>query len=277
MIMQTPSIKLSSGNRMPLLGLGTWCLSGEECYDVVKQALDFGYRHIDTAHSYDNQTMIGKAIEGFPRHELFLTSKIPLELVEADNIEASVERIIFQALEELKTDYLDLYLIHHPDRTMPMGKILRVLNRFKDEGKIKSVGVSNFTAHHLQDILAEGIEVSVNQVEFHPYLYQKELLDFCRSNKITLSSYRSFGKGAILDSHDFQKLAKKYNKTEAQIILRWLVQKEIPVIPKASTAQHLKENKAIFDFALTHEDMRFLDTLNKDERFCSPEWADFAY
>lgn len=271
------TVKLSSGHRMPIVGLGTWQLFEEACYDVVKMALDLGYRHIDTAYNYQNEAVIGKAIAGFPRDQLFLTSKVPPSAIDPEDIQGSIETIFFGTLEALQTDYLDLYLLHAPDRSKPMGKVMQTLLQLKKKGKVRTIGVANCTMHHLQDLLAEGAEISVNQVEFHPFLYQKELLDFCHQNKITLQAYRSLGKGALVDHEELRSMAQKYKKTIPQIILRWTIQKEILVIPKASTPFHLKENLSLFDFTLTHADMHFLDTLNKNQRFCSPEWQDFNY
>lgn len=275
--MDIPLVPLKKGVKMPIVGLGTWLLSGDDCTRVVESALKAGYRHIDTAHAYGNHKSIGKAIKGFEREKLFITSKILLEQVDPANVAESVQNACDLALKELGCGYLDLYLIHHPNRSMPMNSVLKEMQALMKQGKVRSIGVSNFTLRHLQDVLEEKIPIVANQVEFHPYLNQKKLWGFCKRNKIQLISYRSLGKGALIKEEVFKKIGKKYEKTSAQIILRWLVQKGIPVIPKASSTEHLIQNIDLFDFKLTLEEMRQLDNLNQDKRYCAPEWIDFDY
>jgi len=263
--------------KIPLIGLGTWQLRGRECTQIVRTALEMGYQHIDTAHVYENHKAIKKAIAGFDRNKLFLTSKLSLEQVDQDRIDVSVEKACNLALKELGIDFLDLYLIHWPDRAMPLSRIFQAMHRLKERGKIKEAGVSNFTIHHLQDLLQGEKRPFANQVEFHPYLYQKELLDYCQSNQIELISYRPLGKGKLLEEPLFAKIGQYHQKTGAQIILRWLIQKNIPVIPKASSKRHLQENLEIFDFSLTEQEMHQLDHLNKNIRFCGADSTEFDY
>ncbi|MGH7889698.1 MAG: aldo/keto reductase, partial [Thermodesulfobacteriota bacterium] len=186
--------------KLPLLGLGTWDLRGRECTKIVKLALQLGYRHIDTAHVYENHVAIQKGIGNFDRKQLFITSKIALEQIDPEKIETSVEAACDLALQELGTEYLDLYLIHWPRHTWPMSKILKAMENLAHQGKIKKAGVSNFTRHHLEDLLNDGCKPAANQVEFHPYLFQKELLEYCRLEKIQLISYRPLGKGELLSN-----------------------------------------------------------------------------
>jgi diketogulonate reductase-like aldo/keto reductase len=177
----------------------------------------------------------------------------------------------------LGIDYLDLYLIHWPDRSKPLALILEAMERVRRKGLVLQIGVSNFTVHHLQDVLASGAPIAANQVEFHPYLYQKELLDFCQKRQIRLVSYRPFGKGSLLQEPVFAEVGQKYGKNSAQVILRWLTQKNIPVIPKASSELHLKENISIFDFSLSEEDLLLLDQLPHFQRFCGAGDPEFDY
>jgi diketogulonate reductase-like aldo/keto reductase len=262
---------------IPLLGLGTWELSSKKCTDVVSQALEIGYRHIDTALVYGNHEAIAKSIHGHKREELFITSKFPLDRVDLHAIESSVEKLCDTALRELNTEYLDLFLIHWPDYRLPMGKIFKAIESLVAKDKIKSAGVSNFTIHHLEDLEKEGCRPVVNQVEFHPYLYQKELWQYALGQHITLISFRPLGKGKLLEDPVFDEIGQRYGKNGAQVILRWMVQKNIPVIPKASSEKHLRLNFDIFDFVLSNLDMRLLDDLNLNKRFCRPDESELLY
>ncbi|NGX55118.1 MAG: putative oxidoreductase [Chlamydiae bacterium] len=258
---------------MPLLGIGTWELRGKPCERAVRTALEIGYRHIDTAHLYDNHKDIREAMRGFPREQLFLTSKFLPSHLENETIAKSCDR----ALQELGIDYLDLFLIHYPDRELPMKPMAQELERLKEKGKIRAWGVSNFTVRHLKDMLEWGFSPAANQVEFHPYLYQRELLEYCNKQNIRLIAYRSLGKGALVADPLVEQIAESHGKTITQILLRWAIEKEIPVIPKASSKKHLEENFAIFDFKLKKADVEKLDTLKLQHRFCQTGWSDFEY
>jgi diketogulonate reductase-like aldo/keto reductase len=263
--------------KLPLLGLGTYELTGAEGSKIVETAIDIGYRHIDTAHVYGNHKAIKKGIKGTDRSELFITSKFTLDQIDPSKIVSSVEESCDLALKELGTDYLDLYLIHWPDRSAPMAKIFKAMEKLVKKKKILKAGVSNFTVHHLEDFAEEGCHPAANQVEFHPYLYQKKLLDFCRENKIELIAYRPLGKKKLVKEPLFKKIGLPYEKTPAQVILRWFIQKKIPVIPKASSKKHLIENFDIFDFSLTAAEMKQIDALNQNKRFCSPDDPELQY
>jgi diketogulonate reductase-like aldo/keto reductase len=263
--------------KLPLLGLGTYELRGHECTEIVKKALEIGYRHIDTSIDYENQEAIKKAIKGFDRKQLFITSKFELEMIDKKKIPASVEETCDLALKQLGTDYLDLYLIHWPDNEMPMVEVFKAMELLVKKGKIKKAGVSNFTIHHLENLLNDGHKPAANQVEFHPYLYQKELWEYCKSEGIQLIAYRPFGKGAILKDPVLKKIGSVHGKNSGQVILRWFFQKEIPTIPKASSEKHLAENFNIMDFELSQDEMHEIDKLNQNKRFCDTEDSEFDY
>lgn len=264
---------------LPLIGLGTWELRGVECTRVVQSALDLGYQHLDTAHIYENHQAIRKAIQGRDRTRLYLTSKIAAgDQVNPANVKDSVRKACEQALQELGTDYLDLYLIHFPNRAVPLEQVFLSMEALREEGKIIRAGVSNYTIHHLEDLRKAGGKPFANQVEFHPYLDQKELLDYCRAHQIRLISFRSFGKGKLLKEEPlFDAIGSKYHKTGAQVILRWLIQQEIAVIPKTTSPKHLKQNLEIFDFSLTEEEMKKLSDLNQNKRYCLTNNPEFEY
>jgi diketogulonate reductase-like aldo/keto reductase len=151
------------------------------------------------------------------------------------------------------------------------------MDNLKKKGKVHHIGVSNFTIHHLQDVIDKGVQIDYNQVEFHPYLYQKELWQFCQSHQIALIAYRPLGKGELIQKKILKRIADKYQKTPAQIILKWIIQKEIAVVVKGSSKQHLQENLQIFDFFLHPEDLKTIDELNRNQRFCETDYSDFDY
>ena len=272
---------------IPEIGLGTWELRGKKCIEVVKMALDLGYRHIDTAFAYENHKEIAKALKVYARDELFLTTKVDLGQLSADvylsqandqNIDESVESICDLALTELGVEYLDLLLIHWPDRNRPLEEILAALHKMVTKEKIRFVGVSNYTKHHLQDAYDANVAVAFNQVEFHPYLYQKQLLDFCKQHNTHLIAYRPLGKGKLLKEESlFSEIGKAHQKSAAQVVLRWIIQKRVPVIVKSVSSDHLKENLEIFDFTLSPEEEKKIDKLSCEKRFCGVTWNEFDY
>ncbi len=265
--------------QLPQIGLGTWELRGKECVKAVKLALELGYRHIDTAHVYENHEAIQEVLEGFDRKKLYITSKIAVDVqVDTESPEKSVKKACERALKELGTDYLDLYLIHWPDRNFPLDRVFQTMLDLAEEGKILKAGVSNFNIHHLEDLRKAGAVPFANQVEFHPLLNQKELFDYCQKAQIQLISFRPFGKGKLLkEDKRFDLLGRKYGKTGAQVILRWLIQKGIPVIPKASSEEHLRENLQIFDFALEPEEMAAIESYHQNKRYCMAEEPEYNY
>jgi 2,5-diketo-D-gluconate reductase B len=263
--------------KLPLIGLGTWQLKGHECTEAVKCALEIGYRHIDTSINYENQEAIKKALKGFDRKQIFITSKFELDMLDLKKIAQSVEEICDLALKQLGTDYVDLFLIHWPHKEMPITEVFKATERLIQKGKIKKAGVSNFTLHHLENLLNDGCKPAANQVEFHPYLYQKELWEYCKAEKIQLIAYEPLGKGALVKDPVLEKIGACHHKSAVQVLLRWLVQKEIPSIPRSSSKKHLTENLAVFDFELSNQEMHEIEKLNQDKRFCDPEISEFNY
>ena len=268
-----PTLEIAPNVLLPMVGFGTWRLYGADCKKAVRIALETGYRHIDTAHLYENHVEIAKAIQGFPREELFLTSKFMLQMKIEETVSESLER----ALRELKTDYLDAFLMHYPDRQLPMNNIFEEMVKLKERGLTRSIGVSNFTVRHLQDHADFLPEISINQVEYHPYLNQKELFDYCTNAGIHIVSYRSLGQGRLIQDSLFAEIGTKYSKTAAQVSLRFLIQKGIAVIPKATSKKHMEENIEILDFELSKEDFERLDNLPQRARYCEGDISDFNY
>ena len=274
--MEIKKIKLNNGIEIPSIGLGTWQLNGTECLHAVKKALEIGYRHIDTAEMYMNEQEIGNVIKIFPRRELFITSKVWSENLDYYGVLASLE----ETLAKLETYYLDLYLIHWPDKNVNYEEVLKAFKILYENGKIKAFGVSNFTINYLKAIIPIckkfKLPLTVNQVEFHPLLYQKELLDFCNENNIAIIAYCPLARGKVSENEILKQIAQKYNKTSAQISLKQLLEKDIVVIPKSSSEDHLRENLEL-DFKLSKEDINKIDDISKQkkERLISPNFAEF--
>ncbi len=269
------TIRLSSGREIPALGLGTWKLRGKECVKAVKEALKLGYAHIDTATIYGNEGEIGLALKesGVRRSGIFLTSKAWIDNLHYDGVLDACRK----SLEDLRTDYLDLYLIHWPSREFPMEGTLDAMKRLADEGMARSIGVSNFTISHLKEALkVSRVPIAVNQVEYHPYLNQVGLLEFCRGKRIIITAYSPLARGAILKDRVLSRIAGAHGKTIAQVSLRWLLQKGMAVIPKASSPEHLKENMDVFGWELSPQEMGEIDSIKKEKRMVNPYSGDFG-
>lgn len=269
------SFKLHNGIDMPYLGLGTYQSDNEqEVVDAVENALDIGYRHIDTASVYGNEEGVGKAIKksSVERADIFVVSKV----WNADQGYDSTLRAFDESLKRLGLDYLDLYLIHWPV-AKEYKNTWRALERLYKEKRIKAIGVSNFMQHHLKDLMKEcEIVPMVNQMEFHPYVVQQDLINFCVSKGILFEAWSPFMQGKVFNLDICADLSRKYNKSIAQIILRWNLQKGIVTIPKSANKQRIVANADIFDFELLTEDITFLDGLDRGERI-GPDPDNFSF
>jgi len=263
-------VTLNTGASMPMLGFGVYGLAeGAQCVDMVKFAVGAGYRSIDTAAGYDNERSVGRAVRecGVARSELFVTTK----LGNGEQRSGKVAEAFDVSMEKLGLDYVDLYIIHwpcvphHVDTWLAMEKIMA-------SGRARAVGVSNFQAHHLADIKKVWTHApALNQVEMHPFLTQKPLLAACRSEGIAPQSWSPLGgnrplQERIFASEPLVKIAEKYGKSPAQIILRWNMELGIITIPKSANPDRIKQNIDIFDFVLTAEEVAAIDALNRDER-----------
>jgi diketogulonate reductase-like aldo/keto reductase len=259
------STTLHNGVKMPWFGLGVWrAEEGNEVKNAVKTALKAGYRSVDTAAVYGNEIGVGEAIKesGVPREELFVTTKVWNSEQGYETTLAAFEK----SLKKLDLEYVDLYLIHWPVK----GKYTetwKALEKLYKDGRVRAIGVSNFHIHHLEDVLADcEIIPMVNQVEYHPKLTQKPLLAFCEKNNIQLEAWSPLMQGKILDNPVLVELGKKYDKSPAQIVVRWDLQNKVVTIPKSVTEHRIISNAEVFDFELTKEDMDNIDGLNEDHR-----------
>ena len=263
-------VRLNNGLRMPQLGYGVWQVPNEEATPAVKQALNAGYRSIDTATIYGNESGVGKALaaSNISREDLFITTKV----WNADQGYDNTLKAFDTSLEKLGLDYVDLYLIHWPT---PMYntyvETYKALEKLYKDGRTKAIGVCNFDIDHLQRILDEcTVTPAVNQVECHPYLQQKELKKFCEEHNIFLEAYSPLMNGkTVLQDEIIKKIAIQYEKTPAQVILRWHLQSNSIVIPKTVTPSRMEENINVFDFELSEADMDQIAELDRNERINS--------
>eukprot|EP00029_Vermamoeba_vermiformis_P012800 TRINITY_DN775_c0_g1_i1.p1 TRINITY_DN775_c0_g1~~TRINITY_DN775_c0_g1_i1.p1 ORF type:complete len:333 (-),score=54.71 TRINITY_DN775_c0_g1_i1:129-998(-) len=285
---------------MPQLGIGTWQSKPEQVGAAVEHAVKVGYRHIDCAWIYSNQKEVGDAIKRcIPKYiqsraELFITSK----LWNTDHKPDRVKHACKTTLNELKIDYLDMYLIHWPvallndnetvDRSAKIQDTWQAMQALVEEGLVKSIGVSNFSEEHLHTLIDEtDIIPTTNQIEVHPLLTQSKLLDYCQQNGIVVTAYSPLARGStskaaqddprydLLNQKTVRDIAAKYNKSPAQVCIRWALQKQLIVIPKSVTPRHIEENLHVFDFTLDADDMTAINKLNINHRTVVPKWYKF--
>lgn len=259
------TVTLNNGVEMPYFGLGV-CHSkeGEEVINAVNWALDKGYRHIDTAMIYGNETGVGEGIRrsSVDRKDVFVVSKV----WNTDQGYSNTIKAFEKSLGELNMDYLDLYLVHWPVK----GKYIetwKALEYLYKKGKIRAIGVSNFLKHHIEELLKYAeIVPAVNQMEFHPYLVQQDLLDFCSEKDIRYEAWSPIMRGKVFEIDTLHKLAGKYDKSVVQVVLRWDLQKGVITIPKSARKDRIMSNADIFDFEISKEDMDLIDSLDRHYR-----------
>ncbi|MDC6366442.1 MULTISPECIES: aldo/keto reductase [Flavobacteriaceae] len=260
------TFELNNGVQMPYFGLGVYLSKdGNEVINAVKEALNHGYRHIDTAAIYENEKGVGTGIKesDVDRKDVFLVSKV----WNTDQGYDTTLKAFDATLERLDTDYLDLYLIHWP-KGEKSKDTWKAMEKLYHEKKVRAIGISNFLQHHIEDLLTVAeIAPMVNQMEFHPYLVQQELVDFCQDKGIQYEAWSPLMQGEVFNLDVMKDLAAKYNKTIAQIVLRWNLQKGVVTIPKSSKKERIIANADLFDFEINEEDMKLLDGLNKGHRF----------
>lgn len=257
-------VTLNNGVEMPMLGYGVYQVTKDECERCVLDALKVGYRSIDTAQSYFNEEEVGNALvkSGIPREEIFLTTKVWIEHYGYDECRASV----LESLRKLKTDYIDLCLLHQP--FSDVYGAYRALEDLMAEGKIRAIGISNFYADRMVDIASFArVKPAINQIEIHPHHQQNEQLEWANKYGIQLEAWAPFGegRGGMFELPELKTIGDKYGKTLAQVILRWHLQRGIVVIPKSTHIERMEENFDVFDFELTDEDMSVIATLDKKQ------------
>lgn len=267
------TITLSEGSKIPVLGFGTWQLEGEVAKRAVKTALDTGYRHIDTALIYGNHSEIAEAIEesGIDRDELFITSKIWRDRLDRAGVKEQTE----QVLTELNSDYVDLLLVHWPNDQLDIDETMAAMEEVKKEGKAKNIGVSNFNIQRLRSALDASSSLAMNQVEFHPSLNQQSLLGFCRKNQVAVTGYSPLAQGQDLSIQEIKDIAEKIDKPASQVIINWMLQKDIIVIPRSDDPDHIADNYQAATWELSDWAIKEIDDLSLWNRILNPPFADF--
>jgi diketogulonate reductase-like aldo/keto reductase len=267
-----------NGAKIPALGLGTWTLRGKAAARLVAGAIEAGYRHIDTAASYENEAAVGEGLRasGLARDEVFLTTKVwPTDIAEGD-----LQRSLGASLRRLGVDRVDLALIHWPSRTVPLAESIEALNEARDRGLARDIGVSNFTVALVEAAVALSAHpLACNQIEYHPYLKQDRVLAACRKHGLAVVSYCPLARGSDLFAQAaIARAARKHGKTPAQVVLRWHLQQDgVAAIPRSSDPDRIRENLEVFDFALEPEETAAIDALRpRHLRICdfdfSPDW-----
>ncbi|HEX8522348.1 MAG TPA: aldo/keto reductase [Tepidisphaeraceae bacterium] len=275
----TDALPMSNGTQIPVLGFGTWQVpEGEVVERCVREALEIGYRHIDTAAIYGNERGVGNAIResGIPREQIFVTTKLWNDDQRAGT--DAVRRAFDQSMQKLGLEYVDLYLIHWPvkERYKETWRVLEELYG-NGKGRERAIGVSNFLPHHLKDLLTTAkVRPMCNQVEFHPWLLQRDLLEFCRELGIVQVAWSPLMQGKIFNFPELVAIAQKHHKSVAQVVLRWDLQHQVVTIPRSVKRERIAENAAIFDFELSEDDMLVIDRLDQGKRIgSSPDNFEF--
>jgi 2,5-diketo-D-gluconate reductase B len=266
--MQTVQAK---GFTIPIVGLGTWALRGRDCARLVEQAIRMGYRHIDTARLYENETEVGEGVHASGlRAEVMVTTKVPPDLLAPHDLERSVK----ESLAKLRLDTIDLLLVHWPNPKVPLAETLGVMAKMKTAGYAKAIGVSNFTV----TMLAEANKVCpeplvCNQIEYHPFLNQDKVIGACRKRGMAVVAYSPIARGGAKGDEVLERVGKAHGKTAAQVSLRWLTQQGVVVIPRTSKRERLQENFDLFDFELSDAEMQEIFGLARGGRIVNVAWA----
>jgi len=256
-----PTQTLPSGDELPQIGFGTWNIHGETVTEGVHTALEAGYTHVDTAEGYANESEIGEALAEYDREDVFLTSKVLAKNLNYDSVIESCR----DSLDKLGTDYLDLYLIHWPNPAISLRETLDAMATLHDEGLVRNVGVSNFSAyqlscaHHVSDV-----PIAVNQIEFHPWFQRPDLVEYCRETDTVIEAAAPLARTEVFGDDVVQDLAEQYDKSPAQIVLKWAIERDIAALPKSSSPEHIRSNFELFDWELAEEDVAALDERDRD-------------
>ncbi len=279
----TDTFKMNNGVEIPCIGYGTYLTPDEGTFQAVTEAIKVGYRHVDTAAFYQNERGVGKAINecGLPREELFVTSKV----WNSDRGYEKTKAAFAASMEKLNLEYMDLCLIHWPANKKQFGEEAKSINAetwraFEElyaEGKIKTIGLSNFLPHHIDELMETAkVKPMLNQIEFHPGWAQLEIVEYCHRNDIVVEAWSPLGRKDAIGNEFLMGIGAKYNKTVAQVCIRWCLQHDVLPLPKTETPSRMVENADVFDFELSAEDMKTIDALENLGGQCAlPDEVDF--
>ncbi len=277
--MTPPTKTLPSGDELPAVGCGTWDIAGETVRESVEAALDAGYTHIDTAEGYMNEEEVGEAIADHEvdREDLFVTSKVLPKNLGYESLISACE----ESLEKLGTDYLDLYLIHWPNPAISLRETMQAMATLEEEGLVRNVGVSNFSAYQLSCAHhVSPVPIAVNQIEFHPWFQRPDLVEYCRETDTVIEAAAPLARTEIFEDEVVTELAEEYDKSPAQIVLRWALDRDVVPLPKSSSPEHVRENVELFEWELSEEDRERLDDRERDQPvYDTParEWTGDVY
>lgn len=274
---EVPLRMLTSGDQIPAIGAGTWDLAGETVKESVRCALETGYTHVDTAEGYENEPEIGEVLAEYDRDEVFLTSKVlPKHLHYGSVFEACRDSI-----RKLGVEYLDLYLIHWPNPTISVRETWNAMEQLAEEGYVENIGVSNFSAYQLSAVKhIADVPVAVNQIEYNPLYARSELLEYCRDTNVVVEAAAPFGRGKVFDHQTVREVAEKHDRSPAQVALRWAIEKDIVVLPKSSSPDHIRSNFELFDWELDTTDHEKLDGIEVSDPAYDPisrDWTRDTY
>lgn len=259
--------------KIPALGFGTWQLTGDDCVEGVETALELGYRHIDTAQVYENEEEVGQGLQNsdVDREDIWLTTKVWRDRLNTEDLKASVE----ESLEKLQTEYVDLLLIHWPFEEMNLEAVLQEMDELIEEGKVNHIGISNFPPEQMKEAQKlSDHDLLTNQVEYHPFLDQNEVLEKCSEHEMMLTAYSPLARGDVIGNETLEEISERHGKSEVQVALRWLIQQDnVAAIPKATSRDHIEQNLEIFDFELSDKEMEAISELARNDRKVDPDFG----
>jgi len=257
-----PTVTLPSGDELPMAGVGTWDIAGDTVKSSVRAGLDAGYGHVDTAEGYKNEDEIGEALADYDREDVFLTSKVLPKHLDYESVIESCEA----SLSRLGTDYLDLYLVHWPNPAVSIRETMDAMATLHDQGKVRNVGVSNFSASQLGAAQhVADVPIAVNQIEYHPWNTQDQVVEFCRDTDTVVEAAAPLGRTEVFADETVQEIAESYDRSPAQVVLKWAVENGVVVLPKSSSPEHVRQNLDLFDWDMDDADRERIDAIDREK------------
>lgn len=276
-MIEIPTVELPSGDDLPMVGVGTWNLKGDTVKESVRAGLDAGYTHVDTAEGYRNEAEIGDVLADYDRDDIFLTSKVLAKNLHYESVIESCKA----SLERLGTDYLDLYLIHWPNPAVSLRETLSAMATMHDQGKVHNIGVSNFSAYQLSCAHhISNVPIAVNQIEFHPWFQRPDLVEYCCETDTVVEAAAPLGRTEVFDDDIVQELAKQYDRSVPQVVLKWAIERDVVVLPKSTSPEHVQSNLELFDWKMDEADLERLDDIDRNHPvydYPSRDWTSDVY